>query len=108
MNIVFITLIFIILDFLTGVIKSIYKKEFNSSIMRQGLFHKVGSIITVALGFLVDYAQRFINLDLALNISTCVCGYIILMEIGSIIENIGAINPEILPAKLRECFTKIE
>ena len=43
-------------------------------------------------------------------ISAClipICVYIATMEIGSIIENISAINPQIIPSKLSQFFSKI-
>ena len=102
-----VTACFIGLDMFTGLIKAIKEKEYTSSIMREGLFHKCGSILTVVFGVLVDYAQSFIDLGVSIPIATSICAYIILMEIGSIIENIGKINPDILPKQLKGYFSKL-
>ena len=102
------TLCFISLDFATGLLKSIAKKDFESSKMREGLFHKVGSIIAIVLGVLVEQAATYIDIGVNVEVATAICGYIIIMEIGSIIENIGAINPELVPAKIRDIFLKID
>lgn len=75
--------------------------------MREGLYHKSGSILLIVFGLLVDYAQRFIDLGIDVPIAIMFCSYIILMEIGSIIENIGAINPEMIPQKLKSYFSKL-
>ena len=48
-----ITCAFIVLDFATGLIKAVATDKFKSSMMRQGLFHKVGEILCVALGSLI-------------------------------------------------------
>lgn len=98
---------FIVFDLVTGTINSIKNKTFTSSIMRQGLYHKCGSVLCVIFGVLVDYAQNYIDLGVNLPIATSICGYIILMECGSIIENIGSINPNILPDKIKQHFSKL-
>lgn len=102
-----VTFVFILLDMATGIIKAFKEKNYTSSIMREGLFHKCGSILCVALGVLVDYAQVFI--DLGFNVKTVIpiCGYICLMEVGSIIENVGAINPQLFGDKMRSYFQKL-
>lgn len=98
---------FIVLDMITGLVKAIKEKSYNSSVMREGLFHKCGSILMVVFGLLVDYAQTFVDLGVKIPVAIAICTYIILMEIGSIIENIGKINPQIVPAKIKPYFTKL-
>jgi len=102
-----ITALFVVLDMATGLVKAFKEKNYTSSIMREGLFHKSGSALCVVFGVLVDYAQTLIDLGVTIPIAVPVCGYIILMEIGSIIENICTINPEIMPDKLKCYFTKL-
>ena len=99
---------FILLDLVTGIIKAFKQKNFTSSVMREGLYHKAGSLIVVGFGFLVDYAQGFLDLGVVVPIATPICVYIALMEIGSIIENICTINPSILPTKLKNFFQKLK
>lgn len=103
-----VTICFIALDLLTGLIKAFKEKTYTSSVMREGLFHKCGSIICIGFGWLVDYAQTFIDIGVTLPIAISICAYIILMEIGSIIENLGKINPQIVPKKLKTFFTKLK
>lgn len=98
---------FIAMDCITGIVKAVKNKNFSSSIMREGLFHKAGSILAIVLGLLADYAQTIIDLGFTLPITIPLCVYIATMEIGSVIENISAINPEILPNKLMQFFSKI-
>ena len=98
---------FILFDFVTGFICAIAKKTFNSSVMREGLYHKCGSILLVAFGILVDYAQTFIDLGVSVPVALSICGYIVIMEIGSIIENIGQMNPDIVPNKIKAYFKKL-
>lgn len=99
---------FIVLDFCTGVIKALKQHVFTSSIMREGLFHKIASLSCIILAVLMDYAQAYIDLGIKVPITNAVCAYIILMEVGSIIENVGKINPKLIPSKLRAMFLKID
>ena len=96
------------MDFITGLIKAFKEKNYCSTIMRQGLYHKAGSVLCVILGVLVDNAQSFLELGISLPITEGFCVYIVLMEIGSIIENVCKINPEILPEKLTQYFNKLK
>lgn len=102
-----ITALFIILDMVTGLIKAFKEKNYTSSIMREGLFHKCGSVFCIVFGILVDYAQNFIDLGTKIPVAPAICGYIILMEVGSVIENICTINPDIMPDKLKQYFSKL-
>ena len=99
---------FIVLDLITGTIKAFAEHNFSSSVMREGLFHKVGSMLCVALGLYADYAQQYIDLGVTIPISGAICAYIALMEIGSIVENLARINPEIVPEKIRKYFQGLE
>ena len=98
---------FILLDLITGVVKAFKEKNYTSTVMREGLYHKVGSILCLAFGILVDQAQLYLDLGVNIPVAISVCAYVVLMEIGSIIENVCAINPEILPDKLKSYFTKL-
>lgn len=107
MTIYLITAAFVLLDFITGIIKAFKNKEFTSSIMREGLFHKAGSIVVIAFGALVDYAQGFMDLGVSIPLAGAICVYVTLMEIGSIVENVCIINPSLIPDKLQSYFSKL-
>lgn len=102
-----ITGLFILLDMLTGLCKAFKEKDYTSSVMREGLYHKFGSILCIVLAVLVDYAQGIVDLGVTIPVALSVCGYIILMEVGSIIENVCKINPQIMPDKLKAYFQKL-
>ena len=98
---------FVLLDLVSGLIKAFKEKNDSSTIMRQGLYHKAGSLLCILFGTLVDYAQAYLDLGVNIPVAFSICAYICLMEIGSIIENVCAINPEILPEKLKAYFQKL-
>lgn len=102
-----VTAAFILLDLVTGIVKAFAEKNYSSSIMRQGLFHKTASVLCVVFGIIVDHAQGYLDLGISIPVALSICTYICTMEIGSIIENLCIINPNFLPEKLREHFQKL-
>lgn len=98
---------FICIDMITGLVKAFKEKSYTSSVMREGLFHKAGSLLVIAFGMFIDYAQTLIDLGVTIPVAVSFCTYIILMEIGSTIENVCKINPEIMPDKLKSYFSKL-
>ena len=60
----------------------------------------MGEVLCVALGILVQCAEGYLNLGINLPVASAVCTYIVLMETGSALENICAINPELSAKKL--------
>lgn len=98
---------FILFDLASGLLKAFKNQDYSSTIMREGLYHKAGSILCIVFGVMVDYAQSLVDLGVSVPMAMTVCAYIILMEIGSIIENVCAINPEIMPNKLKSYFAKL-
>lgn len=99
-----ITFYFIAMDFFTGLLKAFATETFSSKTMRHGLFHKVSLLCVLALGFLMDYAQRFIDFGVSVPVGTAACVYIVLMETGSTLENLCQTNPELMPDKLCQMF----
>ncbi len=72
--------------------------------MREGLYHKIGLPLVILLGVLVDYAQGWLELGMSVPVAGAVCAYIVIMEIGSSLENICKINPDLMPDKLTALF----
>lgn len=91
-----IVLSFIIGDLLTGLLASLKNKQFKSSVMREGLFHKAGEIATLGLSIMCDMCDKFapfVHIELPVDLVVVVASYLSLMEIGSIIENIRKLSP---------------
>jgi phage-related holin len=93
-----------VLDFVTGLLKAIMKKQFKSAIMRQGLFHKMGFVLCIVAGVLIDLGQSYLDIGISIPVTKGVCGYIVITEIGSFIENVSVISPKLVPEKLRALF----
>lgn len=78
--------IFVFTDVLTGYLKAFKNKKVNSSISRDGYIKKIGWVIAILLGFLVDL---LVGVNLFLIGSAIVC---ISTEGISVYENLGEIG----------------
>lgn len=83
----------ILLDIITGLIKAFYTNTFKSTVMRQGLFHKTGELLAVGILYGAQIALPMIGVDAHLPLFPAGVGYCVLMELGSIIENLRAFTP---------------
>lgn len=83
----------ILLDIITGLIKAFYTKSFSSSVMRQGLFHKLGELLAMGILYGVQIAFPLIGVEAQLPLFPAGVGYCTLMELGSILENLRAFTP---------------
>lgn len=96
-KIVVITLLFMILDIITGYVGAWLSGTISSSVMRKGLGHKFAFIAFIAMAALIDFAQgeNIINLGVTIQLTALTCIYVIITEINSILENIIIIFPEL-------------
>lgn len=106
------TLAFIALDYITGISQAIYNKALDSSVMRQGLFHKSALIGIMIVAILCEYAVQHIdfgNGTMSLNgwLIMSVCAWVCIMELISILENLAKINDDLANSKLLEFFAVI-
>ena len=87
--------LFIALDFVSGLLKALSNGTYESSKMRKGLYHKIGELFAWGFCLACDITLPQFGIDLPFALVNAVTVYIVLMESGSIIENIGIMNPEI-------------
>lgn len=97
----------ILADVLTGLASAAKSKTLSSSVMRDGLFKKLGELMLLGLAVFVHFildVKPFTDLGIPPEIAYSVVGYIALMEILSIIENICVINPDLAVSRLLHMF----
>lgn len=99
-----ITCIFIIFDIITGFAGGVKEKDVNSTIMRDGLWHKSGFFGLMIFAYLIEVASLYAELGFEVPSVTAVCIYIILTECVSIFENLCILNPEIANSPLGKIF----
>ncbi len=94
-------LIVIVLDYLTGICKSIYNKKINSTVGLKGIMKKVGYLIVVTLAVLLDKITGNTGA-----IRTIVIYFFVANEGISILENWGGMNLP-LPKKIFEILEQL-
>lgn len=96
------------LDVLAGYSSAARRGELNSTVMRDGLWNKLAELFAIvaakAFEFCITlFGTEQLGVDPKIPVTLCVCAYLALYEITSIIENIGKLSPEI-GRKLNELF----
>jgi phage-related holin len=88
------------LDFATGLVAAARNGEVSSTVMRTGMWNKLGEILAIIFCFLAQFSIEFfgeqtLGVKPQLPIVIGGCSYIIIYEFISIIENIGKMSPKI-------------
>lgn len=89
----FIVLIFISFDILFGLLQALTNQSFKSSVMRQGLFHKLGEILCYLFGVVCDVTLPLVDILVPFSLAGAITIYVVVMEIGSILENLSKVSP---------------
>lgn len=95
-------IIFIVLDYLTGICKAIYNKKINSTVGLKGIIKKVGYLIVVAVAVEVDRITGETGA-----IRSLVIYFFVANEGISILENWGNMGLP-LPEKLTDALEQIK
>lgn len=100
---------FMLMDILTGLVGSVITHTFSSSKMREGLGHKVLLICIIAMTVMLDIGGDHIDgLGFTAVTVPVVCVYIIIMEVGSVLENVCSAYPELKGTPLFMLFKNKE
>lgn len=97
----------ILFDILAGVIAAAKNRELDSSVMRDGMYNKLGEVLFLALSMACGFwltQPPFASLGVPADVASVVAVYIAGMELLSIVENICKINPDIPIAKVLAIF----
>lgn len=98
-------LVFISMDYVTGTIGAIMHKNLSSTKMREGLGHKFAYLCVFFIAWFIDFEMKHIDIGFHSALTPIVTVGIVLIELSSIIENIGKINPELTQAEFMKIFT---
>lgn len=99
-------LVFITLDVVTGYSQAVANRCVSSEMMRKGFWHKLALVFAMlAAGFADMAATVEIDLGFQMPIFEAACGYVMVMELMSILENIRKMNPDLANSKLLRLLT---
>lgn len=92
-------------DVVVGFIQASINNQLSSTKMRQGLLHKVLILILIFVCLAIEIGISH-TVKLPYDIPTCgvVCGYVIIMELVSILENIARGYPQFADSQLFKLF----
>lgn len=94
-----------LIDVVVGFSQSLITGSFSSSVMRVGLGHKFITICIMALSVILEAACSHVaGLPFSGVTTVVVSGYVIVMEVGSILENAAKAYPELRDSPLFRLF----
>lgn len=99
-----ITCVLIVMDYLTGLAKSVVNKDIDSTKMRDGLWHKATYVAVIVLAEIIEHGQEAVDLGFTVPLIVPTCVYIVLTETASILENLSQINPELANSPVMQLF----
>ena len=99
-------LVFTIIDYITGVIDAAMHGKLSSTKMREGLGHKFTYFCVFFIAWFIDIEKGHIDLGFHNVLTPLVTVGIVLIELSSIIENIGKINPVLRNATFMNSFSQ--
>lgn len=102
-------LLLILLDIIFGVVNACMKGEFSSSVMRRGIGHKCTELGYVMVGIIAD-ALIFTGVDIGITgpVLGAVLGGLCIVEIGSLMEIFGDMNPDLSKNRLFHMLDSIK
>ena len=97
--------VMMIADVVVGFIAAIINEELSSSKMRKGLLHKALMLVLIFVCLAIEIGISH-TVALPYDVPTCevVCGYIVVMELMSVLENIANSYPELKDSALFKLF----
>ena len=92
-------------DILVGFIGAVIQHNISSIKMREGVLHKILMLVLIFVCLTIEVATSHM-FKLPYDIPTCevICGYVVVMELASIIENISTVYPEFAKSGVAKLF----
>lgn len=102
---IIIACVMMVADIASGFIAAVINNNISSTKMRKGLLHKVLVLVLIFACLAIEVSTSHI-IPLPYDIPTCevVCGYVIIMELMSILENIGEGYPDFKDSTVFKLF----
>lgn len=93
-------LVLAVVDVLTGYAAAKREGNVNSTVMRDGLWNKLGEICAIVVGRMFEmcitlFGTQQLGVEPVVPVCTGICAYLCVYEFTSILENIGRLSPAI-------------
>lgn len=97
------------IDYVSGIIGGCMTEGFDSKKMREGLLHKLTYFIAIAVCMCIEYLSTYMELGFVFGsgLTVMACVWIVVTEVGSILENICKINPELSDNSFMKLFSVV-
>ena len=97
--------VMMVADVVVGFIAAVINEELSSTKMRRGLLHKALMLVLIFVCLAIEIGISH-TVALPYDVPTCevVCGYIVVMELISVLENIANGYPELKDSALLKLF----
>lgn len=97
--------VMMVADMVVGFIVAAINEELSSNKMRKGLLHKALMLVLIFVCLAIEIGISH-TVALPYDVPTCevVCGYIVVMELMSVLENIASGYPELKDSPLFKLF----
>lgn len=99
-------LVLVVTDYITGIVNAVMHGKLSSTKMREGLGHKFAYLCVFFVAWFIDFEIKHIDIGFHSALTPTVTVGIALIELSSIIENIGKINPELRNAPFMNVFSQ--
>lgn len=99
--------VMIVMDIVCGVVAAAKNHVLDSSIMRDGMYNKVGEILLLVIAMFCRFLLSeppLSAIGIPAEVTSAVAIYIVGMELLSILENICKINPDLPISKVLAIF----
>ena len=101
-----VTCAFMLVDIISGFVQACVNGCVSSTKMKQGLWHKCGFLLAIIFGMLCEFSMTVIDIGFTMPVQDAVCGFIILTEIISVLENLAKISPELADSNFMSIFNR--
>lgn len=97
--------IMMLCDVLTGFVGACIRHEVSSATMREGLGHKVLVLVIIAIAYVLGVGLSHVSgVNVTIPSTEVVCGYVIVMEVASVLENVRKAWPDFDTTGLAQAF----
>lgn len=101
-------LLLILMDVLFGTGAAIVQHRFSSEKMRKGIGHKAAELGFLVLGIIADGALLGgFDFGISAMCYVAICAYLAVMELGSVMETLALLNPQLASSPLFKMLDEI-